>query len=1277
MSLATRTLKGDENIFYYYLGKIRVFCEDRIFFTDQRNVAVVSIDKLYINGKKATKHDVEDLQLKVMNSTWQDSTDLYSYVKIYKNPPDWPYNFSGKFQWLASYAWIGSIPELVEEEIQQQNAIYMPLSYYTGKPFKYFKDKILFGDQRNSVMVLKENLYIYGERCGSESDDDLNGSDPLIHSYIIKLNVLAEEKYGGPEPHLPTWPKGNYGPDTWVARFAWQGDMPNIVRHQISRFCVIGITDWEDLDSITEITSKRNQGIVTKSMRSIQEHESNFSKCRSIGQEIEGVIGVNKKSKRIYTRNSPESKDALPVMIPIQQYSGLMKGSLMMADQEQGLMTSFVDVIAFTKEEFYINEIKFKRNASLCNFFQDRKVPLMAWVVPMMKPKVIFNVLVAWRAICVWFGNTPKNLNHLKNIYDEGQFEDNLSQSSEAIPCKRLTHFMGVVTNLSFASGVLQCKVTPKLTVKIAFKRRALYIYGYRFQTSCSLLDKQQTIESYTWSVLAYPMQDNKTGFPPYCAVAVWQYQYQHLIINEILLKAISKENEQRNTDLSGHVSTSLPVSEEWGRHMSGWVINIKPRYGILQSGSIHVDATYSYFDRSVFYLDGEIVPRSIESLKITDKSWQCNMYAKPVCPILLDGHTITMEATLVWIGRKPVDILKASTKVVEKGDHLALSTCSDNISKGAIDVANSYRHMGELGNGNLLMADESNGLMTSCGKIIYFFSDIFYVHGEKFSLRPQSLYEYLHSKKVDIKAWILPLEEPRVILSCIVTHQAIYAWIGQEPDDLRVAHLKQKGLQDKSLPLTLKSTKEIGLSYYTGTVSQMNLSSGVITCTNTEEPVKAIFKNHMLFINGERLNQENSELQGYMSKILSSLWCLLAYAIPPRNFLGEQVNTCAVAVWQHDNQYEICAELRNIINIFSKSTQFDTLDKNEVINKMAKISLAKADSQYLVAREDSAFVGKHISGKIIERTDTCGVIKISNVPAVSSEFVKFATTDIYVDLCPMSKNFSLENIQMRCVHFYAVPIQNQIVCGHTVSLLATCGWIGQKPSFIPSPGNQKCPRIDLNELQEEPVVDSGYFAEGHGMERSCKGFQESQSSRPGAQSKSIAKQVTAITSELSNLKTLSLFDQIHNNTKTVFGNSSERENDMGGPKASEEKVNDTVWDEFSRLGYLKGHIIEIHSNVGRLKGTDGSQLYFSREKSLLYGVTLRNVELWHVLVKGQDITYKLEAGTTKVQTVWIGPQRLKNKQKTEKYICEWCNNNLVPDGTKTILMEQVRLGIL
>lgn len=133
----------------------------------------------------------------------------------------------------------------------------------------------------------------------------------------------------------------------------------------------------------------------------------------------------------------------------------------------------------------------------------------------------------------------------------------------------------------------------------------------------------------------------------------------------------------------------------------------------------------------------------------------------------------------------------------------------------------------------------------------------------------------------------------------------------------------------------------------------------------------------------------------------------------------------------------------------------------------------------------------------------------------------------------------------------------------------------------------------------------------------------------------------------------------------------------MAGTVTSEGDEDDTVWDdEFLRQGLLNGHIIELHSNVGRLKGTDGSQLYFSRDNCFLYGVTLRNVELWHVLVQGKEVTYKLETDTTKVQSVWVGARKVKNKQKALENICQWCTNNLVPDGTTALLIEQLEHGI-
>lgn len=229
-------------------------------------------------------------------------------------------------------------------------------------------------------------------------------------------------------------------------------------------------------------------------------------------------------------------------------------------------------------------------------------------------------------------------------------------------------------------------------------------------------------------------------------------------------------------------------------------------------------------------------------------------------------------------------------------------------------------------------------------------------------------------------------------------------------------------------------------------------------------------------------------------------------------------------------------------------------------------------------------------------------------------------------------------------------------VCEYTISLAATCGWIGSKPSHIPPPGTQEWAKIDLSSVHVTHI------------DKSCLLKNDMNSSHPGAVSKDRKLQALNINGQSGN----------QNPYESHVAQSLVDNKTNDSIELPYKQNGNRIWEEEMKENHLRGTIIELHSNVGRLQGTDGSQHYFSRDHCYLYGVSLRCVELWHVLVQGDSVVYttsEISQGTNKVQGVWVGAQNIGDVQKAAAHIYEWCKRNLVPDGARDLLVHQLEVS--
>lgn len=84
------------------------------------------------------------------------------------------------------------------------------------------------------------------------------------------------------------------------------------------------------------------------------------------------------------------------------------------------------------------------------------------------------------------------------------------------------------------------------------------------------------------------------------------------------------------------------------------------------------------YFRKEVFYIDGKVLPKDV-CLKTNEQGRQCNAEGKTMLPKNIDGYQVTMEATMLWVGRKPSpESGKVSPDCSGSRQHAQNTDCSD-----------------------------------------------------------------------------------------------------------------------------------------------------------------------------------------------------------------------------------------------------------------------------------------------------------------------------------------------------------------------------------------------------------------------------------------------------------------------------------------------------------------------------------------------------------------------------------------------------------------------
>ncbi|CAL4146960.1 unnamed protein product [Meganyctiphanes norvegica] len=1349
----------------------------------------------------------------------------------------------------------------VNKQEKEQGTNEIMHSYFTGRVKSWGDNKMYFGSGEHTAAIEVSSVYIHGRKLSSikqlgdalQKNSKGNFDGLIFHSFVyLSKNECI----------------GQVNDDTvkWEASYAWQGEIPNELKQIVKNYAVIPM-------SAQVLKIKQNSISPLKNKTSLHPSKTNGYSFRST---IEDKL----------------------TQLPIHGKHGTISGFILISDDSHALLTSFDTIVLFPKDHFYVNGEKFRNSDSLKDYFKGKKIPIRAHTVPLRETRVIFGCRVATLGVCVWIGKEPdlsrREWNKAYSVNPSTFGEVDILSSNV-----KFSYLIGTISALDHFSAVLDCN-TGFGNVNVAFWSSCFYLYGTRFYSDHTLLDKSGILKSSTWCLLAYPIVPvsvlNKRI--THIGVAVWHYQNQYQMQEEfinVMAEVPSPLNynvlaKDRNFD-------SIIISE---KYIEGRIVDTFEKFGIIQSKSIPFGSTYAIFWKQNIFVDGTPVPAHV-SIRDISLNKPCFFTFVNVALQKINDYLVSVEAAMVWIGKKPVlsnnnhKLNSPSKKSLQKAFedfHIEIkgsnNSCKENvISKANYDnledenIKSADKIRNTNGNhvvavvakhgqvdGNLLMANATQALITSYEDIVFFSHLNFFVNGERFP-KEKSVYEYLKGKKIEISAFVVPMETPKIVFNCRVASQAIAAWIGEEPDELMSLKIEyHQGMLPEGEPEDCprnENEDDVVFSYMTGNVEFLSVSAGVLHCNTEFGLVKVAFWNKTLYLYGSKLHGSTSLLEN--SAVLeSSTWSILAYPITERVFLGDTVTHCAAAVWHYNNQYQILRDILQITSSKARDIRLETqgadvaanTDTKKLISRhmagwcvkaskdfgiiqcgshltLKKINIyfhrsnfwldgkqvsshipiynvhnlqsrqcnvnatpvpSKEFEEFDITMEASivwigkkplhlleqnveeessepkyektyhpkenpkahhSYKGKHVTGKLLSVQKDFGVGVWKSVERGGYLFFKFNSKDIFVDgHTILGKSLNFNDCFNRICNFYVIPCESIEFCGYACQLIATCGWMGTKPIFIPVPGKQQAARITLPKPQEtfneacqantsdnnsndvtyayninapRPVNDlrglpsssnatvpkvfnaladvtAPKVLMGPDIKASIQKDFSDYSRNQGTSTTSITENIlslgiTTYNTPAANHRGLQHGDDINSvispiiiNSKVAVTSVSNLQTKQGSPKSlyvksnkaspkiqtpkqgMEKSTGTNIWGDEKKTTICRGEVVEIHSKIGRLKGEDGNLHYFNASNIFLHGVSLKEVELWHVLMQGQQVEYILSEaslGPVKVECAWIGSQTVDDIQRAGIFIYEWCLNNMVPDGAKEILIHQLQ----
>ncbi|KAK7073515.1 hypothetical protein SK128_024688 [Halocaridina rubra] len=1277
MALSANSYPPSQEKLYYFTGKVRAFWKDKIFLLDHHNAAVVGIEDLYLDGKKASAEDLGYIKMEVANRDWESAPEFRSYVLRFTScvPPPWPYKMQGKKLWLARCAWTGTMPKLLKTQLSGMNVQYLPLALYTGKILNVFNDKLLFGNDRNQVTVHFGDFYQFGQKADyHRALNNLNDHVPLIHSFVCRLSYFTNVNYHGPKPRLPTSVMHESYPSTWVAKFAWQGEMPEDVKQELCRYTLVRLNEWDDDNLFV--------GNVPPPLH------MNPLYCpvspAGVGEGLPNGVEIPKPA--MATLNEPYS----------------VRGALLLANHEYGLMNSFSKIIVFSIKNLYVYGNIFDDRLTLIDFVKKKKLPLTAYIVPLPEPIIVFNIHVKWRAVYTWYGMPPRDMDAIMYRYTRGMIAGTIPEGLYEKNIPNFTLVIGEILDVCSDGGLAKAKLENE-TITISFKSKAIYMYGSNVHPSRNLQALKPDLFNDLWTFLVHPVTIDDHNVK-YAALALWQYRYQHFVCVNLYHK-IQGEGKYFLQEYTTHDADHTNTSTD-DKYMIGLLVKTTSNYGIIEAGIAGPELVYVYFKRHNFYIDGEQQSEEEFLYSMGRYRW-CHFISRPITFQKIDGYAISLEAIMVWVGTKPILGNTSSPKEPSMPllDEVLFATpvhdsesATKNYSQAGSNKQNSLQSFtpkslptSEHKAGFFVFLSESIGVV-KCGNrnaansdYVLFEISILWVDRELVGDRDVLANVIDDNVQCNLIAYAIPVVE---VGGFPVNMQATSVWLGKKPSQIKIPTGK-----DLRAPETSGKTNAVDNS---GCISS---SADLKSSKESDGSIKgATLKGDISLEVGKKLSQVS--LIGSESKTNAKTENVSVEKIftdPKNPYVGKQISArimtwvgdTGLAKWRSStldgivyikfnlkNLYvnlcpvkdHIAAVAGQVANFYVIPTEHKVIE-GYTVNLSATCGWIGAKPHCIPApgkqpHAQLCFENLHMIKYNIGRQISASVVKILKHTGIARWRSSAMGGDVYVefDMWDCCRNLrshcnKIENTEdnSQTANFYVIPIPHKEISGFTISLSATFGWMGSKPTHYPNPAPENQLELEKSQLHIMPVHPTKLpqnhphnalqLAITNKSQDNTLDFHKRNGTKPKEKN-------------IKNLDEVNVTES-YNNKMTLKGEGRK-------------KNKNEVWDDENEKMDVEGTIIEIFSNNGRLQGPDGTQHFFSRENCYLYGVNLSNVELWHVLINNEKVHFKLDEiypGVSKVSKMWIGPEKIENVSKAVALINEWCKKNLVPDGAREILV--------
>ena len=1058
----------------------------------------------------------------------------------------------------------------------------LKVSYFTGPVLEAADDIAVYGGFEKASVFHRNDFYMYGEKLPTNQPlhvvlrrNYCNGI-VLLHSYVSEIEITSILNY-----HVQ-----------WKAKYVWLGPAPPEVKESLASLSKVAL----NIRSLSKyLENVQTSSYFSKSSDSTIKFKSNYSSNKTVPIEptdIEYLLSTNKESM---LSNSKEDRLC---------FENEVRGYVLTADDNEGILTSFHDIIVFGRRKFYVNGKKFDKNGSLLEFFEGENIMVKAWIVPLESPRIVHNCVVSSRAICAWTGKPPSDLEKLKMEYSSCKKENQLPLKAVDLSLNGFYYFIGRLIDLNNETqqGILCCKKNSEIA-NIVFSKNSVYKHGVKLYEKASLQNYTLILGSSRWSVLAqrinpYYSREERIEFR---AVAVWHFQNQNDLFDEF--------NQKLSlwSGLKCNCNSYKSLEEVYeGFLFIGKFFTQDDRYIVVEINHSKFDHVFVKIKKRNLWVDDCLCVFST-----ADEKRRCHLVCSKVGELeSIHGVDIGFEAYIGWVGNKPPHIILHNTEETDNSffdedDSFYESGECDELGTVCAKMVNAYdphstdsnydapfpcllksskqqkyKFSGKHILGHIKSLNYKYGIAEwFCGErgpILIAF-DICYMFVDTVRLSQKKITsDILYERSCHL--YILPILEttsPIKYNGISIQFQASVGWIGRKPPNI-----PGPGLQEDS---DINLFNEVLIKNKEPCNSKVHICFETQVKQTQKPPVNRIPSKDVSNINDvisfekEEMSKLSPIYQNKVSEIEGILKSSPVFPSEFKNFSEKEVSKLCPILPQEAS--------KNLPEEFLKlSPKHLTEDIKDDNYKLSSVCMAKIKEFY--EKEETPKISTTFPNKICVTSDKEEALKNSNIyqneifNATKNETSKLTLTNdedysiAMKGLVPSSLFFDVSNDEK--MSKLSPNFLNDIYDVNHKKEFKNLSYIFQNDISV----NPKKDEVSkLTGIQNDIFSTLG----NNGVSKLSRIFSTLETSEENSYFKNIPSFIPSLTSSFK-------FDS--------------------QPSATESSLNEPC-------SPLVGEILDIHSKVGRFKGAD-NDYFFKSSQCFLYGANLKNVELWHVLIKGK-----------------------------------------------------------